>query len=80
MGFVFVTSCAHCALCKQTKEVQVMGVVHTREEKAYYSTMLTRWPSQFVDQQVFVRLFFYCVGQYNSGVVLSMLKKTVTVT
>jgi len=34
MGYVFVTSCAHCALCKQTKEVQIMGVVHTRERES----------------------------------------------
>ena len=33
-GYVFVTPCAHCALCKQTKEVQVMGVVHTRERES----------------------------------------------
>lgn len=33
MGYVFVTPCAHCALCKQSKEVQVMGVVHTRERE-----------------------------------------------
>lgn len=34
MGYVFITPCAHCALCKQTKEVQVMGVVHTREKES----------------------------------------------
>lgn len=34
MGYVFVTLCAQCALCKQTKEVQVMGVVHTRERES----------------------------------------------
>lgn len=57
---MFLSLPVHIVLSVNKPMKYKLWELYTQEkEKAYYSTILTKWPSQFVDQQVFVCFFFF---------------------